>query len=48
VSASFARWIAESAPGDTLNMKVKRGNKSISLNVKLGAIPKKKETEKEE
>jgi serine protease Do len=34
-SASFRRWIAESEPGETLNLEIKRGDKLLSLNVKL-------------
>jgi serine protease Do len=36
-AASFERWVTEFAPGETLNIKVRRGNKSLSYNIKLGA-----------
>ena len=35
VAASFKRWLAEAQPGETLNLEVKRGDKLLTLNVKL-------------
>jgi serine protease Do len=35
VPASFQRWLAESQPGETLNLEIKRGEKVFPLNVKL-------------
>jgi serine protease Do len=37
--ASFQRWVAEAEPGETLNIEVKRGDKLLSREVKLGATP---------
>jgi serine protease Do len=37
VSASFRRWLAEAEPGETLNLEIKRGAQSVSLEVKLQA-----------
>jgi serine protease Do len=37
VSASFRRWVAESLPGETLSLEIKRGEKVLSLDVKLRA-----------
>jgi serine protease Do len=39
VSASLQRWIAETQPGETLKLEVKRGNKTMSLEVKLQPDP---------
>jgi serine protease Do len=36
-SASFDRWLTESAPGETLRLSVRRGAQTLSLKVKLGA-----------
>ncbi|MGA2174592.1 MAG: S1C family serine protease [Verrucomicrobiota bacterium] len=38
-SASFARWVAEAGPGETLALQVKRGDKLLSLNLKLQPPP---------
>jgi len=35
VPASLQRWLAESQPGETLNLEVKRAGKVFPLNVKL-------------
>jgi serine protease Do len=35
--ASFQRWVAEAEPGETLSLEVKRGDKVLSLEVKLEA-----------
>jgi serine protease Do len=35
VYASLLRWVAESEPGDTLSLQVKRGSELLSLEVKL-------------
>jgi serine protease Do len=35
--AFFQRWVAEAEPGETLNLEVKRGDKVLSLEVKLAA-----------
>jgi serine protease Do len=35
VSAAFKRWLAEAQPGESLNLEVKRGDKLLTLNVKL-------------
>ncbi len=40
VYASFLRWVAEAEPGETLSLQVKRGDKQLSLEVKLEAPPK--------
>ena len=37
--ASFRRWVAQAEPGDTLNVEIKRGDKVLSLEVKVGALP---------
>jgi serine protease Do len=37
VYASLLRWVAESEPGDTLSLQVKRGTEVLSLQVKLAA-----------
>lgn len=39
VSAVFRRWIAEAQPGETLNLEIKRGDKLLSLQVKLQPPP---------
>jgi len=39
VSAAFRRWVTESRPGETLNVEIKRGEKLLSLDVKLQAKP---------
>ncbi|MGA2660949.1 MAG: trypsin-like peptidase domain-containing protein [Verrucomicrobiota bacterium] len=39
VSAFFRRWIAEAQPGETLNLEIKRGDKLLSLQVKLQTAP---------
>ena len=35
VAASFKRWLAESQPGETLNLEVKRGEELLTVNLKL-------------
>ncbi len=40
--ASLLRWVAESEPGDTLSLEVKRGSDLLALEVKLEAPPKKR------
>jgi serine protease Do len=40
VSASFLEWIAESEPGETLRLDIKRGNKSFPVQIKLQAQPR--------
>ena len=37
--ASLLRWVAETEPGETLSLEVKRGDKLLSLEVKLEASP---------
>jgi serine protease Do len=39
MSAFFRRWIAEAQPGETLNLEIKRGDKLMSLQVKLQTPP---------
>jgi len=39
-SASFRRWLAESEPGETLTLEVKRGEKVFPLDVKLQPPPR--------
>jgi len=39
VSAAFRRWVAEAAPGETLNLEVKRGDQLLELGVKVEAPP---------
>jgi len=39
VSASFRRWVAETRPGETLSLEIKRGEELLSLNVKLRPQP---------
>jgi serine protease Do len=36
----FRRWVAESEPGETLSLELKRGDKVLSLEVKLEATPR--------
>jgi serine protease Do len=38
-AAAFKRWVTESEPGETLSMEVKRGDQTLSLDVKLAASP---------
>jgi len=38
-SAAFRRWLAESAPGDILNLEIKRGDKVLSLPITLQSQP---------
>jgi len=40
VAASFQRMIAEASPGETVSLNIRRGSKSMSVNVKLGAAKK--------
>jgi serine protease Do len=39
LAASLRRWIAEAEPGESLQLEIKRGDKLISLNVKLAPEP---------
>jgi serine protease Do len=39
VSASFEQWIAESGPGETLYLEIKRGNHVFSVPIKLQTQP---------
>ena len=39
-SASLRRWLAESSPGETLRLEVKRDTQKMSVKVKLGTPPK--------
>jgi len=39
--ASFVRWVTEAEPGETLSLEVKRGDKLLSLEVKLEPSPNK-------
>jgi len=39
VSAAFRRWVAEAAPGETLNLEIKRGDQLLNLDVKVEAPP---------
>jgi len=41
-SASFRRWVAESEPGETLRLRIKRGTQILSLKVKLAKPPRSK------
>jgi serine protease Do len=41
-AATFQRWADEGAPGDTLELEVKRGEKVMTMEVKLGAPPRRK------
>ena len=41
-SASFRRWIRESEPGETLKLEIKRGEKVMSLRVKLDTVKRPK------
>ncbi len=38
-AAAFQRWVEEGQPGETLNLEIKRGEKVMSLEVKLEALP---------
>jgi serine protease Do len=38
LNAFFQRWVAESDPGETLSLEIKRGDKMLSLEVKLEAL----------
>jgi serine protease Do len=40
VSASFEQWLAESGPGETLYLEIKRGAKVFSVPIKLQAQPR--------
>jgi serine protease Do len=40
--ASLLRWVAETEPGETLNVEVKRGDKLLTLEVKLEASAEKR------
>jgi serine protease Do len=42
LNASLLRWVAESEPGETLSLEVKRGDELLSLEVKLEASPQKR------
>jgi S1-C subfamily serine protease len=39
-SATFARWLAESGAGETLQVEVKRGPKVFTYSLKLQAQPR--------
>jgi len=39
VSSSFERWVAESGPGETLKLEIKRGNRVFSVPIKLQTQP---------
>jgi len=39
-SASLRRWLAETDPGETLNLQIKRGDKTFPLTVKLAPPPR--------
>jgi serine protease Do len=39
VSASFEQWMAESGPGETLRLEIKRGNKIFPVPIKLQTQP---------
>jgi S1-C subfamily serine protease len=41
-SSALRRWLAESAPGETLRLGIKRGTQNLSLRVKLSAPPRTK------
>jgi hypothetical protein len=36
----FKRWIAESGPGETLQLEIKRGEKVFPVHIKLQAQPR--------
>ena len=40
VSASFEHWIAESGPGETLQLEIKRGERVFSVPIKLQTQPR--------
>jgi serine protease Do len=40
-AAVFARWVEEAEPGETLHLEVRRGEKLLTLAVKVGTAPKK-------
>jgi serine protease Do len=40
VSSAFERWIAESGPGETLQLEIKRGDKVFSVPIKLQTQPR--------
>jgi serine protease Do len=42
VASSFERWIAESGPGETLLLQIKRGAKVLSVPIKLQTQPRTK------
>jgi serine protease Do len=37
VAAAFRRWVAEAQPGETLNLEVKRGDRTLELEVQVQA-----------
>ncbi len=39
-SASFLAWIAESEPGETLHLEIKRGDKTFPVQIKLQSQPR--------
>jgi serine protease Do len=41
IAASFKRWLAEAQPGETLSLEVKRGNKLLTLDVRLEPLKSK-------
>jgi serine protease Do len=40
VSATFNRWMAESGPGETLRLEIKRGDKVFTVPIKLQSQPR--------
>jgi serine protease Do len=40
VSSSFEQWIAESRPGETLQLEIKRGNRNFKVSIKLQTQPR--------
>jgi serine protease Do len=40
VSASFLEWMAESGPGETMDLEIKRGDKTFPVQIKLQAQPR--------
>ena len=39
VSATFDRWMAESEPGETLQLEIKRGDHVFTVPIKLQSQP---------
>jgi S1-C subfamily serine protease len=42
IPATFERWLAESRTGETLHVDIKRGNKLLSVPIKLQSQPQRK------